>query len=231
MRQEFCSAYVHCEYDEGYIVFNRIGNYKEVWRRSTDVLDIPEDAWPSMPYNTPDPNMIKANRAAQQRHLVASRSRDPDHLRGHFVPWARLLVPEDGRAFKLTRGTLLVSSTEKAFLFNVENAELQQTVEIHSAGRLRYVDLSEQHIFIISILQLNVYRRADGLRVLSIDAGRLPWGTYASPANQLRSAEESFNYGELSFRRATPPNWADREDYFHAGVWSMILSAVMFRSS
>jgi len=162
--------------------------------------------------------MIKANAAARQRHLVAGRSRDPGHLRGHFVPWARLLVPEDGRAFKLTRGTLLVSSIQKAFLFDVETAELQQTIEIHSIGRLRYVDVSEQHIFVISTLQLNVYRRADGLRVLSIDAGRLPWAFYATPANQLRCAEETFNYGELGFRRATPPNWADREDYFHAGV-------------
>ena len=227
MRQNFCGPYVHCEYDEGYIIFNRIDNYKEVWRRSTDVLDIAEEAWPSMPYNKPDSSMIKAHTAAQQRHLVANRSRDPNHLRGHFVPWARLLIPEDGRAFKLTRGTLLVSSIQKAFLYNVENAELQQTIEIHSIGRLRYVDVSEQHIFIISTLQLNVYRRADGLRVLTIDAGRLPWGFYATTANQLRRTEETFNYGELGFRRATPPNWADREDYFHAGAWTRVPSVVV----
>ena len=208
-------------------MFNRIGNAKEVWRQSIDVLDIPEEAWPSMPYHKPDPTMVKAKTAAQQRHLIASCSRDPDHLRGHFVPWARLIVPENGHAFKLTRGTLLVASTQKAFLYNVENAELQQTIEIHSVGRLRYVDVSEQHIFIISALQLNVYRRGDGLRVLTIDAGRLPWGFYATPVNQLRRTEGTFDNGELGFRRAVPPNWADREDYFHAGMCFRILSAVV----
>jgi len=227
VRQAFCGPYVHCEHDEGYIVFNRINNYKEVWRRSVDVLDIPEEAWPSEPYNKPDSSMIRANTAAQQRYLDTSRSRDPDHLRGHFVPWARLLIPEDGRAFKLTRGTLLVSSAQKAFLYNVENAELQQTIQIRSRGQLRYVDVNEQHVFIVSTLQLNVYHRADGLHILSIDAGRQPWHFYASPANQLKRAEDTFNYGELSFRRATPPNWADREDYFHAGTWSRIPRAVV----
>jgi len=224
--QEFCGPYVHCEHDEGYIVFNRINSYKEVWRRSIDVLDIPEEAWPSASYNEPDPHMLRANKVALQQYHDTNRCREPDHLRGHFVPWARLLVPEEGRAFKLSRGTLLVASAQKAFLYNVEDAELQQTIEIHSLGPLRYVDISEEHVFIISNLQLNVYRRANGLHVLSIDSGRLPWGFYATPGNQLRRTEEILNYGELGFRRAVPQNWADREDYFHAGVWSRIMSAV-----
>jgi hypothetical protein len=162
--------------------------------------------------------MIQADLIARDQHLDANRSRDPDHLRGQFVPWARLLVPENGRAFKLTRGTLLVCSAQRAFLYDVEKAELQQTIEVQFSGQLRYVDISEQHVFTVSTLELNVYDRANGLRVLSIPAGRLPWGFYASPKNQWRSAEGTFNHGELRFRRAAPPNWADREDYFHAGV-------------
>lgn len=170
--------------------------------------------------------MIQADLIARDQHLDASRSRDPDHLRGQFVPWARLLVPENGRAFKLTRGTLLVCSAQRAFLYDVETAELQQTIEVQSSGQLRYVDVSEQHVFIVSTLELNVYDRANGLRVLSIPAGRLPWGFYSSPKNQWRSAEGTSNHGELGFRRAAPPNWADREDYFHAGVWFTVLISV-----
>ncbi|KAF9642594.1 hypothetical protein BDM02DRAFT_3176644 [Thelephora ganbajun] len=216
--EEFCSPFVHCEHDEGYIVFNRMDNYKEVWRRRIDVLDIPEEAWPSGLYNKPDEDMIKGNLVAEDRYLDTNRSRDPDHLRGQFVPWARLQIPEDGRAFKLTRGTLLVSSVQKAFLYDVEKAELQQTIELQpfGSGRLRYVDISDQHVFIVSTLQLDVYDRANGSRVLTIPAGRLPWNFYASPENQWRRTEETFNDGELGFRRAAPPNWADREDYFHA---------------
>jgi len=156
-------------------------------------------------------------------YLDTSRSRDLDHLRGHFVPWARLLVPEDSRAFKLTRGTLLVSNTQTAYLYDVEKAELQQTIVVQTSGQLRYVDLSERHIFIVSILQLSVYDRANSSCVLSIPAGRQPWGFYAYPINQWRRTEEPSKSGELSFRRAAPPNWADREDYFNAGVWFRIL--------
>lgn len=159
------------------------------------------------------------NRIAEDRYLDVTRSGDPDHLRGQFIPWARLLVPEDGRAFKLTGKTLLVSSNEKAFLFDVEEAELQQTIQLGDFnGRLRYVDVNEQHIFIVSTLQLNVYDRGIGSCVLSIPAGRQPWDYYANPENQWRRTAESFNHGELGFKRAAPPNWGPRDDYFHAGV-------------
>jgi len=132
--------------------------------------------------------------------------------------------------FKLTRGSLLVSSASSAFLYDVRKAELQQTIEVHSFGfgQLRYVDISEQHVFVISTLRLSVYDRTSGSNVLSIDAGRLPWGSYASLENQWRCTENTFNHGELGFRRAqVPPNWAHREDRFHAGAWSSILSAVV----
>ena len=229
MCQEFCDPLVHCEYDEGYIVFNRYDGYKEVWRRMIDVLDIPEEAWPSDPHNKPDEDMIEASLIAQDQYLDASRSRDPDHLRGQFVPWARLPDPENGRMFKLTRGTLLVSSDETAFLYDVGKAELQQIIGVHSLdfGQLQFVDISEQHVFVVGTLRLNVYDRTSGSNVLRIDAGRLPWGFYASPEGQWRRTEDTFNHGELGFRRAVPPNWAHREDYFKAGVWSRILVAIV----
>ena len=166
--------------------------------------------------------MVKANRVAEARYLDTRRRRDPDHLRGQFVPWACLQVPENCRAFKLTRGTLLVSSTQRVFLYDVEQGELREDFPVNTVGQLRYVDVNEKHMFIVSTLELNVYDRANGTCVLSINAGRLPWGYYASPENQWRRAEETPNDGELGFRRAAPPNWADREDYFHAGVWSRI---------
>ena len=162
--------------------------------------------------------MIEGNQIAEDLFLDSRRSRDPNHLRGHFVPWARLLIPENGRAFKLTRGTLLVSSAQRAYLYDIEKAELQQTIGVETSGQLRYVDISEQHIFVVSILRLNVYDRANGSCVLSIPAGRLPWGFYASPENQWRRTDQASNHGELRFQRAPPPNWADREDYFNAGM-------------
>ena len=217
MCQEFCGPFAHCEHDEGYIVFNRFNGHKEVWRRRVDVLDIPKEARPSGLHNKPDEDMIEAGQIAEYMYLDLSYGKDPDHLRGQFVPWACLLIPEDCRAFKLTRGTLLVSGVQRAFLYDIEKAELRQTIDVQIQGQLRYVDISELHIFIVGTLQLNVYGRESGSCVLSIPAGRRPWNFYASPENQWRRTEDTADYGELCFRRATPPNWADREDYFSAG--------------
>lgn len=163
--------------------------------------------------------MIKGLRISEKRFFDASRSRDPDHLRGQFVPWARLAVPEDCRAFKLTRRILLISGSQRALLFDVEKAELRQTIEVDGyTGVLRYVDISDQHLFIVCTHQLSIYDRGTGSRVLCIPAGRQSWDFYATPENQLRRTEATLNHGELGFRRFASSNWADREDYFHAGV-------------
>ena len=162
--------------------------------------------------------MITGNLAAESRYLDDSRRRDPKHLRGQFLPWARFLVPDEARAFKLAGKTLLVSGSQKAFLFDVEKAELQQTIQVGPLpGRLRYVDVSQKHVFIVSTLQLAVYDRVTSSPILVIPAGWQPWDFYANPENQWRRTEESYNYGELGFQQATPPNLGEREDYFHAG--------------
>lgn len=217
--QESPDGYVHCEYDGGYIVFNRIGNYTEVWRRRIDVLDIPVEAWPSGSHNKPDEEMVEGNRIAENRYLDPDRSRDPNHLRGQFVPWARLAIPERNRAFRLTRGRLLESSSQLAFLYNVERAELEQTIELdaYGLGDIRHVDMSEQHLFFVRVLQLNVYDRATSSLLLTIPAGRQPFDFYASPEDQLIRTEGSFNYGELGFRTADSA-LADMDEYFHAGA-------------
>jgi hypothetical protein len=230
MIQLFCEPMAHCEHDGGYIVFSRPDGYKEVWRRRIDVLDIPGEAWPSEVYNKPDELMFEARLVAQARYLDASRMRDPDHLRGQFTPWARLLIPEDrddGVAFRLTQGTLLAFNVviNRVFLYDVERAELEQIIEAHVPGRVRYIDASVQHVFIVSHIQLTVYDRVSGLHALSIPSGRLPWDFYANPGNQWRCTDEVFSRGELGFRRATPPNWAHREDYFEAGMLSGALDS------
>lgn len=220
----------YCEYDEGYLVFNRSDGYKEVWRRRRDVLGIPEDAWPSEPHNKPDENMLEAWLIAETQYLKVNRTRDPDHLRGQFAPWARLLVPggdDDGLTFKLTRGTLLVFSANRAFLYDIEKAELEQTIEAQLHGNVQYVDVSEEHVFFVSPFELAVYDRMSGSRVLVIPSGRLPWDFYASPRNQWRRTEDTFCHSELGFLRALPQNWAHREDYFDAGTRTIVRSAVI----
>jgi hypothetical protein len=219
MGQEFCSGCVDCEYDGGYIVVYQGDDCKEVWRRRIDVLGIPAEAWPSGPSNKPGENMMEGNRIAENRHLDADRSRDPDHLRGQFVPWARLAFPQESLASKFVQGTLLESNSQRAFLYDIEKAELQKTIEVgsHGFGNVRYVDINEKHIFLVRPFQLTVYDQATSSLVLSIPAGRLPCDFYANPEDQLIRTEEALNHGELGFRAAGPAG-ADREEYFHAGT-------------
>jgi len=170
--------------------------------------------------------MIAANLVAEARYLDASRSRRPGHLRGQFVPWALLKVPENGRMFKLTRRTLLVSSTYKAFLYDVEKAELQRTIQVNSpdSGQLRYVDFSEKHVLVLGTRKLDIYDRPSGSHVLTIPAGpRPPRDLFASAENRWRRAGKISNNGELAFQQVTAQKLVNREDYFHAGAWSWVL--------
>ena len=163
--------------------------------------------------------MMKGHRAAERRHFDATRGKDPDHLRGQFVPWCRLRTPEDTLAFKLTGTTLLACGSQRASLFDVEKGELQESFEVDAtAGLLRYIDFSEQHIFIVCTREFSAYDRATGSRVLAIPAGRQPWDFYAKPENQWRRKKEPLDHhGELCFRRAEPSGRTYRDDYFHAG--------------
>jgi len=171
--------------------------------------------------------MIQASLAAQVQYLDASRSRDPGHLHGQFVPWALLKISDRVRAFKLARGTLLVSNAQRASFYSIERAELQQTIQVDIREVLRHADASERHLFIVSAFQLTVYDRASGSRILTIPAGRLPWDYYASPENQWRYTEGTPDNYEPSFQQATSPNSDVREDHFRAGVWSKILGTAV----
>ena len=162
--------------------------------------------------------MIKGNRIAEGRYLDPSRSKDPNHLRGQFVPWARLRIPETPGAFKFARGTLLVCTRRTVLLYDIKKARLQQKIEV-DANRLRQirnVNLSEYHIIIALGTQLNVYDRETGSLSLSIPAG-WSWDFYASRENQWRCTKHTFDSGELSFQRAARPNRSDRGDSFQAG--------------
>lgn len=163
--------------------------------------------------------MIEGNRIAEDRYFDKSRSRDPSHLRGQFIPWAHLQIPQATSAFKLVRGTLLVFSSHTAFLYDIGKAELEEEIGMdgRNIGHLRHVDLSDQHIFIVRTLQLSVYDRVTGSPVLSIPAGRQSWDFYASPENQWGCTEHTFNHGELGFRQLVCPDRNDKNDHFRDG--------------
>ena len=98
-----------------------------------------------MSQNKPDEEMIKGNRIAEDQYLDSSCSRDPNHLRGQFVPWARLQIPKTVGAFKITQGKLLVCTCRTALLYNIKKARLHQKIEVDAncLRQIQNVNLSE----------------------------------------------------------------------------------------
>ncbi|KAG2364836.1 hypothetical protein BDR07DRAFT_1482157 [Suillus spraguei] len=152
--------YAHCEYDHGYIIFNRHDNSKEVWRCACDFQDseIPEDF-------KPDETMITASRDAAQRYASPTN-------RGHFRPWALLFTPESTRAFRFSYPTLLSAAANQAYLWDVPTSCLIETISNLQApnqdgalGPLNYVEVNDQYAFFCGSNQLRIFARGGGALV------------------------------------------------------------------
>ncbi|KAG2116175.1 hypothetical protein DEU56DRAFT_173770 [Suillus clintonianus] len=161
--------YAHCEYDHGYIIFNRHDNNKEVWRYARDFRDseMPEDF-------KPDESMFKASQEAAQRFASPTN-------RGHFRPWALLQMPEVTRAFRLSYPTLLSAGANNAYLWDVPTSRLVETIGNIQApnqggtlGRLNYVEVNDQYAFFCGSIQLRVFARGGGALVYHLGMKDLP---------------------------------------------------------
>jgi hypothetical protein len=93
-------------------------------------------------------------------------------LRGHFVPWAHLEMPEATRAYRFVYPILLCASYKKAFLFDVTTGALTQTIEDTrgdnssvALGHICYVDLSAQYAIICFENEVRLYDRSMGGRL------------------------------------------------------------------
>ncbi|KAJ7064614.1 hypothetical protein C8F01DRAFT_1127462 [Mycena amicta] len=97
----YVCSYAHCEYDEGYIVFNRAGtsSEKEVWRLVDDCVDGNES---HATYAPPDEAQLRA---------AALQNSNPSYTR-QFIPWALLKPPSSTvhRAFRFAYPTLIAAS-------------------------------------------------------------------------------------------------------------------------
>ncbi|KAF9482975.1 hypothetical protein BDN70DRAFT_892163 [Pholiota conissans] len=112
----YVPSYAHLEYDRGYMVFNRGDGNTEVWRRT----EVPTTA--SLLGSHPDEQQLKmAERLSAIVPTPCSRAQ--------FVPHALLVTPEPTRASRFVYPTLLVSSLERAFLWDVPTGACVQTLE------------------------------------------------------------------------------------------------------
>ncbi|KAG7090469.1 hypothetical protein E1B28_009584 [Marasmius oreades] len=165
----YIKEYAHIEYQNGYLIFDRLGDRKEVWRLATlkDPSPLPPDIdveKPPIPY-------------AQKQQLVASLEAATAYAHtyphGHFVPHALLEMPSRTRAFRFFYPTLLVGGYDHAFCYDVPTRKLVQTVSsvqtpqvngerLATLGDLNYVEVSPRHVFICGEHSLRVFSRESG---------------------------------------------------------------------
>ena len=154
--QPYIGPFAFCEYDNGYLVFDREDGAKEVWRLASDFAAEGEVATHAPPDKA---QMDMSARAATVFHQYAPR--------GHFRPWALLRSPADARTYRLAYPTLICVSSERAFLYDVRPGSLVQTIDI----RFRipcYVDVNERHAFMCEPDAVHVFSRESGTEVLCI---------------------------------------------------------------
>ncbi|KAI0287199.1 hypothetical protein BC826DRAFT_1046186 [Russula brevipes] len=126
--------YAHCEYENGYLVFNRNDNQQEIWRLASDGGD-DFAAGEVATHSPPGEEQRRASASAATTH----RQYAP---RGH-----------SGLAYP----TLLCASQNRAFLHDVRTGALVQTIDVHLRS-VCSVDVNERHVLICERRRLRVLR-------------------------------------------------------------------------
>lgn len=155
--------YAHCEYGNGYLIFDRLHPHSlEVWRLESSDWDGEPTTSSSYP---PDLDQIEAGEDSLE--MI-----DSDYLypqRGVFRPWALFTPPANPRAYRFVYPTLLVGSEagQEVYLFDAPSATLAQTIPLpwSNAGdvRILYVELGERHVFVCTLYEVLIIPRDTSL--------------------------------------------------------------------
>jgi hypothetical protein len=173
MRSQFyIRNWAHCEYENGYLIFDCLEGGIEVWRLASDFAVDDEGA----SHSPPDGNQRSASTFAAAVHYQNAP-------RGHFRPWAKLNFPQLMLlAYRFAYPTLLYAGNEHAFLHDVRTGALVQTIMIEldmeedlleggeDFGGVRYVDVNERHAFVCESRAIHVFARDGGAEVLRISS-------------------------------------------------------------
>ena len=211
--QYYVCPKAHCEYDNGYLVFDRIDGRKEVWRLASDIIVGGEEAAYTSP---PD----------EEQRLVSMTVASTHHRytpRGHFRPWAMISSPEVTSAYRVVYPTLLCANNQHALLYDLRTGALVQTIKVNripQKASLCHVDMDERHVVVCEPYIAHVFSRDRGTDVFRIRSDvftpKMKAGTVGSTRNAHRGAfvesgsplswrhgddsRSDFLAGELAFR-------------------------------
>ncbi|KAJ3746772.1 hypothetical protein DFH05DRAFT_981227 [Lentinula detonsa] len=187
----YVKQFAHLEYGEGFLIFDRPGGDKEVWRLASDYTS-------TTVQSKIHPDQVAASEEAFHGHAAT-------YPRGHFKPWAVLKMPTATSAFRFVYPTLLVGARDHAFLWGIPSCKLTQTItpiqepedpssafavvlsnappfdaaipRLGRLGNLNYVDVDHKHVFICGVSALRVFSRATGKCILDVPSARQEFGS------------------------------------------------------
>lgn len=197
--QTHAVSYAHCEYDRGYIVFNRHDNCKEVWRRTVDA-----DGDQHSGTSPPDKKMLEASTQAAARHHSA------ESRWGHFKAWALLRMPEISRAFRFSYPTLLAVATNNAYIWDVPRSQLVSVIRdlerLHHhlpSAAIHYVEVNDLYVFICVGEELRIFAREGGALVYQLSTRELTSTTW-DVLPQTRGSTPSVVHPQMLLRGHHP---------------------------
>ncbi|TFK33146.1 hypothetical protein BDQ12DRAFT_700895 [Crucibulum laeve] len=174
----YVRQFAHCEYGNGFLIFDRMDGSKEVWRREKDYTEKGANAVDIA--SKPDHHQ---NRMSDLTFLHIHPSSTP---RGRFKPWALLQMPEITRAYRFVYPTLLVAAFTRVFLWDIRTGSHFQTIEDiqltpgggWGLGELNYVEVSPRHVFVCGEHAIRVFDRGSGKHVLDISSSYIVYGNW-----------------------------------------------------
>jgi len=174
-----------------------------VWRREADHISSP------LPSYAPSDEQLSAKANSSARPGFGG---SVNTATGIFTPFCTLQTPRPTRATRFVYPTLAVVTADgrNAYLYDVPNATLTQTINIHPAGStitdtVGYIEVSARHVFICTSVGLRIISRELGKVVCTINQNKMPLSDIASlPLSCPSETDEGFhtqcvlsNYTEL----------------------------------
>ncbi|KAF9455949.1 hypothetical protein BDZ94DRAFT_1230369 [Collybia nuda] len=170
--------HAHCEYGEGYVIFDFSDGAKEVWRRTDDYdLSQAEQRVPSS---------LPSSRQVQASDVSAALFPGPS-TRGHFRPWGLLYPPQPTRAFRFVYPILGAAAWDHVFLWDVRTGALVQTIEntqcgsdgnLQFLGDINYIEVGQKHVFLCGVHGLRGFSRETGRCILDRSSSDGPFGAW-----------------------------------------------------
>ncbi|TFK72802.1 hypothetical protein BDN72DRAFT_791910 [Pluteus cervinus] len=224
--------FAHCEYEKGYLIFDRYTGEREVWRlsshcaRDTSETEVVDDS-------KPDDRQLRCHESSLRQF--------PTTTRGHFTPWAILRTDHHAHASRFVYPTLLVTSWDQAFLYNVPTGELVQVIDTLQAapgaspsgdpslGTIFYVEQSARHVFACGMLGIRIWSKETGRAIMDISSLQSKFGNWfymmepmieESPSNSWSHRQELVEYPVRSIHASERREHQIEERFISAHVSS-----------